>query len=57
MIQENPVPVDTFDIVKITGVADCFRTRIGNVRVIFQVNWNEAKIRVMVIEFRGRAYK
>ncbi|MBI2184518.1 MAG: type II toxin-antitoxin system RelE/ParE family toxin [Thaumarchaeota archaeon] len=57
MLQETPVPADTFDIVKLRGFADCFRARIGDIRIIFQIKWEEAEIRILVIEFRGRAYK
>lgn len=56
-MQENPIPDESYDVAKIKGFTDTFRIRIGDVRVVYQVFWKEQKVRVAIIEFRGRAYK
>jgi mRNA interferase RelE/StbE len=56
-MKENPVPAESFDIVKIKGSSDTFRIRIGDIRIVYQVLWGEGKVRIALIEFRGRAYK
>ena len=57
ILQENAVPAESHDVVKVKGFVDTFRVRIGDVRVIYQVLWKEAKVRIAVIEFREGAYE
>jgi len=57
ILRENPAPADSLDVVRIKGIQDTFRIRIGDIRILYQVMWKDSMIRVAVIEFRGRAYK
>ncbi|MEM3549538.1 MAG: type II toxin-antitoxin system RelE/ParE family toxin [Candidatus Bathyarchaeia archaeon] len=37
IFRENPVPAEHYDIKKLKGIADTYRARIGDVRVIYEV--------------------
>lgn len=56
-LRENPVPSTLFDVVKIKGVKDCFRIRIGDIGIIYSVSWKDKRVYVLVIEWRERSYK
>jgi len=55
-LQENPIPVETFDIKKLKGLKDTYRVRIGRYRVIYTIFWDEKGIAVSKIEPRKSAY-
>ena len=55
-LRENPVPTDYFDVKKLKGLTDTYRVRIGDVRIIYEVAWNERITTVLLIEWRERAY-
>jgi len=54
--RENPVPTDYFDVKKLKGLTDTYRVRIGDIRIIYEVAWNERTIAILLIELRERAY-
>ena len=56
VLWEPPVPAEQFDIKKLKGYKDTFRARIGDIRVIYEVQWGQQKIIVLVIERRETAY-
>jgi mRNA-degrading endonuclease RelE of RelBE toxin-antitoxin system len=56
VLQENPVPAEQFDIKKLQGSKDTYRARLGDVRVIYEVLWDQQHINVLVIERRETAY-
>lgn len=37
--------------------ANCYRVRIGKIRIIFSINFNEQKILIEVVDNRGSAYR
>ena len=57
VLQENPVPAEQYDITKLKGRKDTFRVRIGDIRIIYKVNWHEKEIRILLIKPRETAYK
>jgi len=57
VLQENPIPVETFDIKKLKGLKDTYRVRVGRYRVIYTIFWDEKEIAVSKIEPRKSAYK
>ncbi|KPV61693.1 MAG: Plasmid stabilization system protein [Candidatus Bathyarchaeota archaeon BA2] len=56
IFRENPVPAEYYDIKKLKGYLDAYRARIGDVRVIYEILWDEKKVNVLLIEPRERAY-
>ena len=56
VLRENPVPAEQFDIKKLQGYKDTFRARIGDVRLIYELQWDRQTINVLVIERRETAY-
>ncbi|MDI3502240.1 MAG: mRNA interferase RelE/StbE [Archaeoglobi archaeon] len=57
ILEDNPVPVEKFDIEKVKGVDDIYRARIGKFRVFYVVFWNERAIAIYKLEKREGAYK
>jgi len=56
-LKVNPVPFRDYDIKKLKGFEDTFRIRIGDIRVVYTINWSSKTITVHFIGPRGRAYK
>ena len=57
-LKENPVPVDLYNVEKISGSDHTYRVRLGNIRVIYDVLWKEKEIWPLKIERRkDRTYK
>jgi mRNA interferase RelE/StbE len=52
VLRETPVPAEQFDIKKLKGYKDTFRARIGDIRVIYEIQWGQQKIIVLAIERR-----
>ena len=40
----DPVPVRYFDVVKLKGVEDTYRIRIGKIRIVYNVIWKNRDI-------------
>jgi mRNA interferase RelE/StbE len=53
-LQNNPVPHNS---VRIVGEKNMFRIRIGDYRVLYEINWRENLIIIEKIDKRGRVYK
>ena len=56
-LQSNPIPHETYDIVKMEGKVDAYRIRIGDIRVMYEVNLHDKEINVLAIMPRSSAYK
>jgi mRNA-degrading endonuclease RelE of RelBE toxin-antitoxin system len=56
ILRENPVPAEYYDIKKLKGYTNMYRARIDDVRVIYEVSWNQRAINVLLIELRESAY-
>jgi len=54
--RENPVPAEYYDIKKLKGYRDTYRARIGDLRVIYEIVWNQRSVHVLVIKTRESAY-
>lgn len=48
--RENPVPAEYYDIKKLKGYRDTYRARIGDLRVIYEIMWDQRSIHVLVIK-------
>lgn len=56
-LTQNPAPTPEYDVKKLSGMLDTYRIRIGAIRIEYEVDWESNRINVLVVEFRGRAYK
>ena len=56
-LRENPVPADYYDIRKLRGHVDTYRARIGDIRVIYEILWEDRRVNVLLIEKREKAYR
>ncbi len=56
ILSENPVPAEQYDIKKLGGYKDTFRARIGDVRIIYEIEWDQQAIKILVIKLRETAY-
>lgn len=56
-LKTNPVPYKNYDIKKLKGFEDTFRVRIGDIRIVYTIDWSSRIITVHFIGPRGRAYK
>jgi len=56
IFRENPVPTEYYDIKKLKGYVDTYRARIGDIRVIYEILWDDRRVNVLLIEPRERAY-
>jgi mRNA-degrading endonuclease RelE of RelBE toxin-antitoxin system/ribosomal protein L29 len=56
ILRENPVPAEYYDIKKLKGYTNTYRTRIGDIRVIYEISWNRRAIDVLLIEPRESVY-
>jgi len=53
----NPLPFKDYDIKKLKGFEDTFRIRLGDIRIVYTIDWSSKIITVHFIGPRGRAYK
>ena len=56
IFRENPIPAEYYDIKKLKGYTDTYRTRIGDVRIIYEILWTLRRVHVLLIEPREKAY-
>ncbi len=56
VLEENPVPSQSYDIAKMKGLVDTFRVRLGDIRVVYKINWESRHVIVLVVSPRGSAY-
>jgi len=53
----DPVPVRKYDTKKLSGLKDSFRIRIGKVRIVYTVLWEEKVVLIARIGFRESVYQ
>ncbi len=56
-LSTNPVPFKKYDLKKLKGYEDTFRIRIGDIRIIYTIDWDSRNIIVHYIGPRESAYK
>ncbi len=56
-LKTNPAPFRDYDVKKLKGFEDTFRIRIGDIRVVYTINWSSKTITVHFIGPRELAYK
>ncbi len=57
LLRENPIPADYYDIRKLKGYFDTYRARIGDIRVIYEISWEDRRVDVLLVERREKAYR
>jgi mRNA interferase RelE/StbE len=50
VLAQNPVPVDAYDVKKISGPENEYRIRLSSYRVVYCVDWDDKVVRVGKIE-------
>ncbi|BAN89832.1 type II toxin-antitoxin system RelE family toxin [Aeropyrum camini] len=52
----NPIPFREYDLKKLKGYEDTFRIRIGDIRIVYTIDWDARNITVHYVGHRERAY-
>lgn len=56
-LKSEPIPSRDYDVVKLRGLQNHFRIRIGTLRIVYEVLWEEKQIIIHFVGPRGKAYK
>ncbi len=56
-LKRNPLPYREYDLVKLKGYEQVYRVRLGKLRVIYQIDWTNKTITILVVAKRSAAYK
>jgi mRNA interferase RelE/StbE len=57
VLKENPIPADSFDVCKIEDRSDTYRVRLGDMRVVYGMDWGRRSVVILHFLPRGRVYK
>ena len=57
LLQENPLTHPQLDIKAMQGLTDTYRLRIGQLRIIYQIQQDKLIIYLLTIGSRGDVYK
>ena len=57
VIIEDPLPIPQYDIAKIHGLKKGYRIRLGNIRVIIEINPRAREIYILKIDKRDKVYR
>lgn len=56
ILRENPVPAEYYDVKKLKGLADSYRIRLGDFRIVYEIVWDKAAVNILYIGPRERVY-
>jgi mRNA interferase RelE/StbE len=56
-LKTDPIPFRKTDVCKLQGYENTYRIRIGDLRIVYQVLWDEKTILIHYIGPRERAYE
>lgn len=56
-LRTNPIPFRDYNIKKLKGFDNTYRIRLGDIHVVYTVNWSSKTITVHFIGSREHAYK
>lgn len=56
-LERNPVPIEKYDIKKLKGLHNTYRIRLGNWRLIYNVDFKEKLIMILKIDTPEKVYK
>ncbi|MCK4582557.1 type II toxin-antitoxin system RelE/ParE family toxin [Candidatus Bathyarchaeota archaeon] len=57
VMKSDPVPVKGFDVRKLAGYGSVYRIRVGDIRLVYSVEWSEKTISIQYIGSRKKAYR
>jgi len=57
ILKNDPIPFRKADVCKLQGYDSTYRIRTGDLRIVYQVFWDEKTILVHYIGSRERAYE
>ena len=57
ILKNDPIPFKKADVCKLQGYDSTYRIRTGDLRIIYQVFWNEKTILIHYIDPREKAYE
>jgi len=57
ILKTDPIPFKKADVCKLQGYDSTYRIRIGNLRIVYQVFWDEKTILIHFIGSREKAYE
>lgn len=57
ILKNDPIPFKKVDVCKLQGYENTYRIRIGNLRIVYQVFWNEKTILIHYVGPREKAYE
>ncbi len=56
LLEKIPLPIAEYDVKKLKGYENMFRVRIGDLRVIYYVDFQNKKVVILDINWRERIY-
>jgi len=57
ILKLDPVPFRKADVSKLKGYDNIYRTRVGDLRIVYEVLWTQRTIIILYIGPREKAYK
>ena len=57
VLRTDPIPYKVYDVAKLESVEDSYRVRVGDIRLVYWVDWVKKVVEITFIGPRGRAYK
>ena len=57
VLKEEPIPVKSLDITKLKGKKNTYRIRKGKFRIVYEVIWEQKRILIHRVDYRGDVYK
>jgi mRNA interferase RelE/StbE len=56
-LKSDPIPFRRLDVAKLRGYENTYRIRVGDLRIVYEVNWDKKRILIHFIGSRERAYE
>ncbi|MEM3553822.1 MAG: type II toxin-antitoxin system RelE/ParE family toxin [Candidatus Bathyarchaeia archaeon] len=56
ILKSDPIPFKKADVCKLQGYENTYRIRVGNLRIVYQILWDEKTILIHYIGPREKAY-
>lgn len=57
ILKNDPIPFKKTDVSKLKGFENTYRIRVGNLRIVYEVLWNQKTILIHYIGPREKAYE
>jgi mRNA interferase RelE/StbE len=56
LLKNDPIPFKKIDVCKLKGFDNTYRIRIGTIRIVYEILWNEKTILIHYVGPREKAY-